>query len=64
MYLTPCLTFSTGADAAAVDAHGNTPVGLMGKDERSAVSDSMEDGQAEDEYEESEYEYEDEEEDE
>ena len=36
----------------------------MGKDERPAMSDSMEDGQAEDEYEESEYEYEDEEEDE
>jgi len=27
-----------GADAAAVDAKGNTPVGLMGKDERPAES--------------------------
>ena len=51
-------TFSsqTGADAAAVDAKGNTPVGLMGKDERAAGESR------EDEFEDGEYEYEEEDE--
>ena len=45
-----------GADAAAVDAKGNTPVGLMGKDERppageAAVGEDDEEDDEEDEYE-------------
>lgn len=53
-----CFLLYKGADAAAVDAHGNTPVGLVGKDERPATpqgstSSSEDDGEYEeyDEYE-------------
>ena len=47
-----------GADAAATDAKGNTPVGLLGKDERTAVEVDKAASDEEDE----EDEYEDEEE--
>ena len=58
---------SAGADATAVDARGDTPVNLMGKDERPKASEGFsgdptqeEDDQDWDEYDD---EYEDEEED-
>jgi hypothetical protein len=60
-------TFSsqTGADAAAVDAKGNTPVGLMGKDERAAAearAAAAAGESEEDEFDDGEYEYEEEDE--
>ena len=52
------LPFAAGADASAVDANGNTPVSLMGKDQRPPPSEEEEEDE-----EDGDWEYEEEDED-